>query len=178
MGASWGLLAPLGLLAGLSLGVIVFLHMRRQVPERRTVPSLRFWTESKHDDLERSRLRRPPLSWLLILQLLTAFAITLALARPITDGFLSVFTSRTSPEHQILILDGSTGMQARSQMGSSTSRFVEARQDVVDVLKGWQPGDITTVLVAGSRLQTFTASNQQQAGDLAHRIGRIAAPGG
>ena len=178
IGASWGLLAPLGLFAGISLGVILLLHMRRQIPERRIVPSIRFWPESRHDDLERSKLRRPPLSWLLVLQLLAALLITLALARPVTNGFLSTFASRTSPEHQILILDGSTSMQAVSRVGSSTTRFSEARQQVVDILRKWQPGDITTLLVAGSRIQSFTASNQQQASALTARIAKMAPPGG
>jgi len=178
MVTGWGLLAPFGLFAGISLGVIVLLHMRRQIPDRRRVPSIRFWTESRHEDLERSRLRKPPISWILILQLLTALAITLALARPVTDGFLSIFASRTSPEHQIIILDGSTSMQAVSDVGSSTSRFSMARRDVVDILNAWQPGDITTILIAGSRVETFSASNQQQARSLAGRISKMAPPGG
>jgi len=177
-GASWGLLAPLGLLAGISLGIILLLHMRRQIPEWRIVPSIRFWSESRHDDLERSKLRKPPLSWLLILQLLTALMITLALAQPVTDGLLSAFGSRTSPEHQILILDGSTSMQAVSEVGASTTRFSEARQQVVDVFRKWQAGDITTLLVAGTRIQSFTASNQQQASTFAARVEKMAPPGG
>lgn len=177
-GASWGLLAPLGLLAGISLGIILLLHMRRQIPERRIVPSIRFWSESRHDDLERSKLRKPPLSWLLILQLLTALMITFALAQPVTDGLLSAFGSRTSPEHQILILDGSTSMQAVSEVGASATRFSEARQQVVDIFRKWQPGDITTLLVAGTRIQSFTASNQQQASTLAAHIEKMAPPGG
>jgi len=178
MVTGWGLMAPVGLFAGISLGLIILLHMRRQIPDRRRVPSIRFWTESRHEDLERSRLRKPPISWILILQLLTALAITLALARPVTNGFLSMFASRTTPEHQIIILDGSTSMQAVADVGSSTSRFSLARRDVVDTLNAWQPGDITTVLIAGSRIETFSASNQQQARSLAARIAKVAPPGG
>ncbi|MGI8485665.1 MAG: BatA domain-containing protein [Thermomicrobiales bacterium] len=176
--ASWGLLGPLGLFAGISLGVILLLHMRRQIPERRIVPSIRFWSESRHDDLERSKLRKPPLSWLLVLQLLAALLITLALARPVIDGLLGAFASRTSPEHQILILDGSTSMQAVSKVGSATTRFTEARQQAADVFRKWQAGDITTLLVAGSRIQSFTASNQQQAAALATLLAKMAPPGG
>ena len=178
MNGTWGFLTPLGLLAGLSLAAIVLLHMRRQIPERRIVPSLRFWSETRREDRERSRLRRPPFSWLLVLQLLAALAVTLALARPVAGDLFGSLGGRTTPEHQIVILDGSTSMQAATSIDSPDTMFTEARRRVVDRLHDWRPGDITTVLIAGSRIQTYTATNQQQADDLARRIGTMAPPGG
>lgn len=175
-----GLLAPIGLLAGISLGVIVLLHMRRQVPATRKVPSLRFWEPANRDDLERSRLRKPPISWLLILQLLAALGLTLALARPFTTGggVLGAFAGRTDPRHDIVILDGSTSMQAVVSLNGNRTRFDEAKSTVASMLGDWQPGDIATVLVVGTSTQTFSAANQQQADALRSRIQKMAAPGG
>ncbi|HWK80677.1 MAG TPA: vWA domain-containing protein [Thermomicrobiales bacterium] len=173
-----GLLAPLGLLAGLSLAVIVLLHMRRQVPATRRVSSLRFWTPASRDDLERSRLRKPPFSWMLLLQLLAAAAITIALARPFTDGVLGAFASRTDPRHDIVILDGSTSMQAVTGLNATRTRFDDARATVIGLLDEWQPGDITTLLVVGTSTRTFSAANQQQADDLRARLRTMTVPGG
>ncbi|MGC4192686.1 MAG: BatA domain-containing protein [Thermomicrobiales bacterium] len=173
-----GLLAPLGLLAGVSLAVIVLLHMRRQVPASRRVSSLRFWTPANRDDLERSRLRKPPFSWMLLLQLLAAAALTVALARPFTDGVLGAFAGRTDPRHEIVILDGSTSMQAVIDLNANRTRFDEARAKVATTLGDWQSGDITTLLVVGTSTQTFTAANQQQADDLRSRVQKMAVPGG
>ncbi|HEU0163984.1 MAG TPA: VWA domain-containing protein [Thermomicrobiales bacterium] len=171
-------LAPVGFVAGLSLIGIILLHMRRQVPATRSVPSLRFWTPAKRDDLERTKLRKPPLSWLLLLQLLAALALTIALARPVSSGILGEFGGHTDPRHQIAILDGSTSMQALIALGTDQTRFTAARGKVVDLLDSWQPGDITTVLVAGSQIQTYTATDQQQANTLRHFFGKLAPPGG
>ncbi|MGN6032983.1 MAG: BatA domain-containing protein, partial [Thermomicrobiales bacterium] len=173
-----GLLAPIGLLAGLSLAVIVLLHMRRQVPATRRVSSLRFWTPATRDDLERSRLRKPPFSWLLLLQLLAAAALTIALARPFTDGVLGAFASRTDPRHDIVILDGSTSMQAVTDLNANRTRFDDARGRAIAMLGEWQPGDITTLLVVGTSTRTFSAANQQQADDLRARLRTMTVPGG
>jgi hypothetical protein len=173
-----GLLAPIGLLAGISLGVIVLLHMRRQVPGTRRVSSLRFWAPATRDDLERSRLRRPPFSWLLLLQLLAAAALTIALARPFTNSVLSAFAGRTDPRHEIVILDGSTSMQAVIDLTGTETRFDQARARASAILDDWQPGDITTLIVVGTTTQTFTAANQQQADALRSRLRKLAVPGG
>lgn len=173
-----GLLAPLGLLAGLSLAIVVLLHMRRQVPATRRVSSLRFWSPATRDDLERSRLRKPPFSWMLLLQLLAAAALTIALARPFTDGVLGAFAGRTEPRHDIVILDGSTSMQAVMDLNASRTRFDEARATAIDLLDGWQPGDIITLLVVGTATQTVSVSNQQQADDLRARLRTMTVPGG
>ncbi|MGC4108317.1 MAG: BatA domain-containing protein [Thermomicrobiales bacterium] len=172
------MLAPLGLLAGLSLVAIVLLHMRRQVPATRRVSSLRFWTPASRDDLERSRFRKPPFSWLLLLQLLAAAALTLALARPFTDGVLGAFAGRTDPRHDIVILDGSTSMQAVTNLDTNRTRFDDARSKATSILGEWQPGDITTLLVVGTSIQTFTAANQQQVDQLRSRIQKMTVPGG
>lgn len=175
---SLALLAPVGLLALLSLFAIVLLHMRRQTPPARTFPSLRFWTESPPETSERTRLRRPPLSALLIAQLLAAALIALALARPATEGLLGLFTSRTTPIHQVIVLDGSTSMLAADADDRERTRFAEATEVARKALEDWQPGDVATVIVAATANQTWSASDRQQVRDLRDRLARLRPPGG
>ena len=75
------LLAPLGLLALVALPLIVVLHMRRTTPRLLPVPTLRFWLAAEPEQVQRTRWRRPPLSWALLLQLLAAAALALAIGR-------------------------------------------------------------------------------------------------
>ena len=178
MSAPVSLLAPIGLLAALSLAVIVLLHMRRQTPPARAFPSLRFWTPSPPETSERTRLRRPPLSALLIAQLLAALLIALALARPATDGVLGFFSSRTTPLHQVIVLDGSTSMLAADPSDRERTRFTEATDAAVKALDDWQPGDVATVMLVGTGDQTWSASDRQQIGDLRTRVERLRPPGG
>lgn len=155
------LLAPAGLFAAISLGVILILHIRRQTPPTRIFPSLRFWTPAANMEADRHRLRWPPLSLSLLLQLLLALLVTLALARPAISGVLEGFTGDTFPRHAIVIVDGSTSMLARSE-GSQRSRWEAARQEALEIVDNWRPGDVTTVVLMGTDVETRSASNHEQ----------------
>jgi hypothetical protein len=171
------LLAPAGLFAAISLGIVLLLHIRRQTPPPRIFPSLRFWTKSESTETDRQQIRRPPITLPLILQLLLAAIVTLALARPAMGGAIGSLGGRTTPLHQIVLLDGSTSMMAHAPDEQRT-HFEHGRQDVLSMLGEWQSGDVVTVLVLGTSSQTRSASTRQQVGELRDWLKKVPQPGG
>ena len=105
-------LVPLGLLALIGIPLVILLHMRHTTPVERTVPTLRFWRQVAPAPTDDARWRKPPLTLLLILQLVAVGALGLALARPAVADALAGLTQRTEPRHLVLVLDGSTSMSA------------------------------------------------------------------
>ncbi len=172
------LLAPLGLIALIATGIIVLIHMRQHTPPIINLPSLRFWQPVKEDSLDRRRLRRPPMSWPLILQVTAAILIGLALARPAIDALPGLASQRTTPQHVIVLLDGSTSMLATTGSTSDVTHWELARDETVAILDDWQAGDVVTVIVTGSRLHTSSASTRLQVETLRDQITRADAPGG
>lgn len=172
------LLAPLGLLALVALPLIVVLHMRRTTPRLLPVPTLRFWLAAEPEQVQRTRWRRPPLSWALLLQLLAAAALALALARPATSRVLDALgiDLRTEPRHLLLLLDGSTSMAATGADGAT--RFEAARAAALDRLAALQEGDAATVLVMGTRVATYGATDVASLGLLRDRLATLPLPGG
>lgn len=106
------LLVPLGLLALLTLPIIVFLHMLRERRRRVVVPSLLLWQLLPHNQ-SALRRRRLSLTLLLLLHLLVAALLSLALAHPQWNliGF-------GSERHLALIIDTSISMAAPGFVGS------------------------------------------------------------
>ena len=173
------LLVPLGLLGLLALPVVLLLHMRHTTPLIRPVPTLRFWLAAQPERTERTRLRRPPLSLLLLLHLLIAGLVGFALTRPATTrafDFLGL-DLRTEPEHLILVLDGSTSMAA-TDTPSGRTRFEEARAQALDRLDGLREGDVATVLLLGTRTTTLGATDASALTLLRQRVRDLEPPGG
>ncbi len=172
------LLAPLGLVALLAVAAIVLIHMRRRTPPVIVMPSLRFWEPATAESSDRRRLRKPPISLPLILQLIAALAIAFALARPAMDALPGVASQRTTPEHTMIVLDGSTSMLGLAGDDESRTKWDLARDRAGVLLDDWQVGDVVTMIIAGSRLETTSASTRQQVDRLAERVESLAAPGG
>ncbi|HYI24996.1 MAG TPA: BatA domain-containing protein [Thermomicrobiales bacterium] len=172
------ILAPIGLLALLAVAAIVLIHMRQRTPPVIHLPSLRFWEPVREDSLDRRRLRRPPITLPLILQVMAALLLAFALARPAMDAIPGIASQRTTPEHVIVLLDGSTSMLATTEATNSTTHWDLARRQAVSILDDWQAGDVVTVIVTGSRLQTSSASTRIQRDDLRNQIASSSAPGG
>ena len=82
-------LAPLGLAALIGVPLIILFHMRHFTPIERPVPTLRFWLAAEPTRTDDSRFRLPPLSLLLVLQLLAVGLLGLALARPAVSDALA-----------------------------------------------------------------------------------------
>src|SRR5919202_3406104 len=100
-------LLPLGLLALLTLPIILVLHLLRERRRRVAVPSLLHWLNVPRRR-EGQRIRRLPLTLLLLLHLLIAGLLGLAIGRPQIFGALS-----GGNRQLIVVLDTSTSMAAR-----------------------------------------------------------------
>src|SRR3954466_549167 len=133
-------LVPLGLLALLTIPIILLLHLLRERRRRVAVPSLLHWQNlpRKH---EGERIRRLPLTLLLLLHLLVAALIGLALGRPQLAGALGGTARQTA-----IVVDISTSMAASD---GATTRFAAARERARAALSGLGSGDRATLIAAG-----------------------------
>jgi hypothetical protein len=173
------LLAPLGLAALIAAPIIILFHMRHTTPPRRPVPSLRFWLAANPRPAEERRLRRPPLSLALILQLVAAALIALALARPATAGQLAALAPglHSEPKHLMILLDGSTSMSAIPTAEGPT-RWETARAEALRRIDALREGDVATLIVMGTRPLTLTATDQAARVTMRERLNTLPLPGG
>ena len=134
------LLAPLALLA-LAVPLAIYLvHWLFGARKRVRVPALFLWADLPLVQLGRNKRRIPPLSLLLLLQLVAALIGVLALSRPALPG--------QPPKHVALILDASGSMQANDV---APSRFAAARQAALERLGGLQATDEVSLIRAGKQ---------------------------
>ena len=171
------LLAPTGLVALLGIPLVILFHMRNTTPIEHPVPSLRFWRLAIQEETHLERFKRPPFSLLFLLHLLLVAAIALALARPATSNALGGLGSTAAPTHVILLLDGSTSMSANASSGDGT-RFELARSEVLNRLRQLNEGDIATIILMGTRISTFEATDAAAVKAISDRIRTLALPGG
>lgn len=134
------LLWPIGLLALLTLPLIIVLHLLRERRRRVVVPSLLHWQNLPQRQTAQ-RSRRLPLTLLLLIQLLAAALIALALARPQLSNFFG------STRQLAIVLDTSTSMAARE--GSGT-RFAQAQSRARAALNSLGSGDRAILVAAGT----------------------------
>lgn len=151
-------LVPLGLLALLTLPVIVLLHLIRERRQRVMVPSLLLWLNlpQKPIDQKRSRL---PLTLLLFLHLLVAALLAIALAQPQWLGALL-----GSERHLAIIIDTSTSMAAReSGLGlAKTTRLDQARARAQDLVNGIRGNDTIALITAGPQARMLGEGGAEQ----------------
>jgi len=133
-------LLPFGLLALLTLPIILVLHLLRERRRRVAVPSLLHWLNIPRQP-EGERIRRLPLTLLLLLHLLIAGLLALALSQPQLAG-----APRGAARQTVIILDTSTSMAARA---GTTTRFAEAQARAEALLRALRPGDRATLIAAG-----------------------------
>jgi hypothetical protein len=171
-------LLPAGLIALVAVPIIILLHMRHTKPRLRPVPTLRFWLAARPEPVEDIRFRRPPITLLLILQLLIAGALALALAQPVTSRALEALgiTTRSGPIHLIIILDGSTSMTAAHP--TSGTRFEAARALARERLASLREGDVATLLVMGTHQTTQGATDASSLTLLRQRLDTLTPAGG
>lgn len=171
------LLAPLGMLALIGIPLVIYFHMRHTTPMEKSVPTLRFWQLVAPAPTDDARFRRPPLSLLLLLQLLAVGALGLALARPAVADALAGLTQRTEPKHLVILLDGSTSMAA-IDTDSGEERFSAAKQLALQRIDELRDGDVATVMVLGATVQSFEATDGAGLRTLEERVEAIPLPGG
>jgi hypothetical protein len=146
------LLQPLGLLGLLALPVIVVLHLLHDRNRYAVVPSLALWRWLE-PQVRGPRLRRPPITAVLLLQLAAAALLSLALARPRLD-FLAgpaVF------QRLILVVDTSTSMSAAD---ASPTRLGRAQSQAALLLAGLGENDSAVLISAGPRPRILSDSRQ------------------
>ncbi|HEX8229714.1 MAG TPA: BatA and WFA domain-containing protein [Chloroflexia bacterium] len=131
--AWWLLLVP----------ALIALYMLRPRSRRKPVPSLRLWRELPQVERPTPRLRRPPLSWLLLLQALLLAAGAFALMQP------ALWTP--AARHTVVLLDMSGSMQTAE--GAST-RFEQARTEARNVAGKLRDTDRITLLGVGPTVLT------------------------
>ncbi len=171
------LLAPLGLLALIGIPLVIYFHMRHTTPLEKPVPTLRFWQMVSPAPTDDARFRRPPLSLLLLLQLLAVAALGLALARPAVADAWAGLTQRTEPKHLVILLDGSTSMAA-IDTDTGEERFAAAKRLVLERVDELRDGDVATVMVLGASVQSFEATDGTGLRTLEERLQAIPLPGG
>jgi hypothetical protein len=132
------LLAPLGLLGLLSLPVIYLIHLLRGTRRRQVVSATFLWVDLPPAPSGYSRRRLPPLTLLLLLQLLAAALASLALARPAL--------SSAPARHLALVIDASASMQATDVR---PTRFAAAIAEASGDLAQLAPTDRVSVIRAG-----------------------------
>jgi Ca-activated chloride channel homolog len=137
-------LQPLALGFLLTLPIIVLLHMLRVRRREFRVSSVYFWLQAMRDTREQPRLRRPPVTLLLILQLLIATLATLALSRPMLFGPLAGGDYQVS--HTMVLVDASASMQATDV---ASSRFAVARGQAEGLLNTLDPAANVTLIRMG-----------------------------
>ncbi|MDQ6693574.1 MAG: BatA and WFA domain-containing protein [Chloroflexota bacterium] len=134
--AAWLLLVP----------ALIALYMLRPRSIRKPISSLRLWRELPQIDRPRARLRRPPLSLLLLLQALLLLAGGLALMRPAL--------AQPAARHKIIMVDASGSMQTRE---NGTTRFNQALQEAKRIA-GTAAQDRITLLRVGSIVSTICSA--------------------
>ena len=171
------LLAPLGLAGLVGIPLVIFFHMRHTTPIERSTPTLRFWRMVTPLPTDETRLRWPPLSLLLILQLLAVGALGLALARPAIADAWAGLTESAAPRHLVILLDGSTSMAA-TDGEPGQERFEAAKMVALQRIGELHDGDAATVLVLGSSVQSFAAGNSAEMHALNEQLAALPLPGG
>ncbi|MBP1466492.1 VWA domain-containing protein [Candidatus Chloroploca sp. M-50] len=148
------LLAPLGLLALLSLPVILLLHMLRERRRRVVVPSLLLW-QGLPQPQEAQRRRRLPLTLLLLLHLLAALLMALALAQPHWR-----FALFGQAGHLAIVLDTSTSMAApASNFGGS--RLDAAREEARRLISSPTAPTRITLIEAGPQARLLDTADPE-----------------
>ncbi len=132
------LLAPLGLLGLISLPVIYLIHLLRGTRRRHVVPATFLWADLPVAPSGYSRRRLPPITLLLLLQLLAAALASLALARPAL--------SSAPARHLALVIDASASMQATDV---TPTRFAAAIAAASSDVAQLAPTDRVSVIRAG-----------------------------
>lgn len=163
------LLAPLGLLALLTLPVIVILHMLRERRRRVVVPSLLLWQLMPRKQ-EAQRRRRLPLTLLLLLHLLAAALLGFALAKP--QWSLALFEGE---RHTAVIIDTSTSMAAPAPGGGT--RLEVARARARDLIGAMGTRGSVTLIAAGAQARLLDSAGVDGAPRLLAALEAIEAAG-
>ncbi|MDQ6604899.1 MAG: VWA domain-containing protein, partial [Chloroflexota bacterium] len=167
------LLAPLALLGLVALPVIYALYMREDAPDTFAVPTLRFWSEATSERGRRFHRRRPPVTWLMLAQMLIALVLVGALARPLLNvGFLR---PSGGAKQLFVVLNGGSSMGATD---IAPTRFAKAKERAIALIGGLDVDETATVMVLGSEVRILGAGDGVEQLALKTKLDGLALPGG
>lgn len=148
------LLTPLALLAGLVVPVIILLYMLKKRTRPQTVSSIMLWLRLERLNIPALRLSRLLRSLLLVLQILTALALVLALARPV----LNIVGGGGSTS--VIIIDTSMAMAVKE--GNET-RLEQAKVQVQSLIRAKAPGDRLALIAMGEEAAVLSGFSSDTA---------------
>ena len=158
------LLNPLNFLWAIPLlGGIVALWMLRLKRQDVTVSSLYLWNTLLQETQANAPFQKLRRNVLLFLQLLAAFLLVFALARPFVYG------AGVSGHTIVLVLDTSASMNATDVSPSRLAAAKAAADDFVD--RQMRGGDVATVLSASAKPQSLLSGFTGDSGKLHAAIG-------
>lgn len=164
-------LVPFGLLALLTLPLILLLHLIRERRRRVAVPSLILW-QNLPRRMDAQRRRRLPLTLLLLLHLLAAALIALALGQPQWLGLLF-----GSGQHLAVVIDTSASMGARTSGLNGAMRLDQVRDRARALVGGLRGGDTLTLVAAGPQARLVETGNAESRSRLLSAIDDLAIDG-
>ena len=136
------LLSPWGLLAGLSIPIIIALHSLRPRRTDVSVSSTHLWREALRDRQRGLGLQRLLRDLSLVLLIAAAAALAFALAQPV--WFSESFGARET----VLIIDTSASMQARED---GRTRFERARARALSIVGAQSDRARTLIMTSAAR---------------------------
>lgn len=164
-------LVPLGLLALLTVPLIVLLHLMRERRRRVVVPSLLLW-QLLPPRQEAQQRRRLPLTLLLLLHILAAAALAFALAAPVFT--LNLFGAE---RHLAYVVDTSTSMAAPAPGLGTGSRLQAAQEAVRTAVNGLGSRDSLTLIAAGPTPRLLAVGGAAEAPSLLTALAELRAGG-
>ena len=149
----------------LTLPAIVILHLLRERSKRQPVSSLELWRWLEKE-LRGPRLRRLPVTWILLLQLLAAAGLNLALTQP----EFAWARPRPPRQHFIFVVDTSGSMAAQDV---PPSRLAQAQAGVAARLATLGESDQVTLITAGPAAQQVASAETKEVGEVAGRLAAL-----
>ncbi len=148
------LLAPLALLFGLSLPVVVLFYLLKVRRTERDVSSILLWETLRRDLAAHEPWQKLRWSVLLVLQLILLAVLAVALSRP------AIVAPAPTTRFVAIIVDTSASMLATDVVPNRFERALSAAQDLVD---GLPDGTSAAVISAGTTAQVVVPETTDHA---------------
>jgi Ca-activated chloride channel homolog len=162
-----GFANPIGLLGLLSIPAIIVLHMLRERSKHYRVSSLSLWS-FLDIEVRGSRLRKIPLTRLLLLDLSIALLLSLAWAQP----HITLLLNGRSVHQIMILLDVSSSMLAEDIV---PSRFSQAQLKAISLISSLGPRDSATVVTFGSTVKWIGNTSDSTVSEILNRITNLQA---
>src|SRR5215831_5802318 len=147
-------LAPLALLFGLSIPVVIVFYLLKRKRVVKLVSSTLLWQKFLSETQASAPFQKLRKNWLLILQILLLAVTVFALSRP-------YFAAKAKPAQlRVIILDASASMQATDE---TPSRFEKARAEALKWVDSLANSDQMVILQAGANAEVKQSASSEKA---------------